>query len=225
MTTPRGAHRPPGRRQPGQRDRHRGQREGALRQAPGHDRQHERDHRQDQLGAGQRRAARDQRPDHQEPERRAGRRQGGRQQRHGRAHGGQEAQLRPGDPGGVPDGSRKGEGLPDPGHPAGGQAALLSLRALQPAAGLPAGARPRSRRRPIRDGHTEITRNDITTYKQRPAISAEVGYRLGTLGRDARASSRARAEPASTTSRSRTACASRPRCSISAARTTAPMAS
>ncbi len=29
------------------------------------------------------------------------------------------------------------------------------------------------------DGHTEITRNDVTTYKQRPAISAEVGYRLG----------------------------------------------
>jgi hypothetical protein len=35
----RGAHRPLGRRQPGQRDRHRGQREGTLHQAPGHDRQ------------------------------------------------------------------------------------------------------------------------------------------------------------------------------------------
>jgi phospholipid/cholesterol/gamma-HCH transport system substrate-binding protein len=29
------------------------------------------------------------------------------------------------------------------------------------------------------DGHTEVVREDVTTYKQRPAISAEVGYRLG----------------------------------------------
>jgi phospholipid/cholesterol/gamma-HCH transport system substrate-binding protein len=29
------------------------------------------------------------------------------------------------------------------------------------------------------DGHTEITREDLTTYKQRFALSAQVGYRLG----------------------------------------------
>jgi len=29
------------------------------------------------------------------------------------------------------------------------------------------------------DGHTEITREDVTTYRQIPAVSAEVGYRLG----------------------------------------------
>jgi len=31
------------------------------------------------------------------------------------------------------------------------------------------------------DGHTEVVREDVTTYEQKPAISAEVGYRLGSL--------------------------------------------